>query len=251
MDYLQQKNLREIEGLNQRGGPTLSFIDLIRAGTMSPELVAYCWTAIARGASFLTAAGPGGAGKSTVLANLLVLLPPHEEIVTVTDPQIVDDTIPSCFLAHEIGSGHWYGYLWGRQVAEFFGLMAGGSRIAGCLHADELDELVGILTTPPLEVPLDHVNLLDLILFIHVERGYRRRVVQLWESTDSGHRLAFAWDPETDTITQRGESILLPRLGATKADYELRLNQVNQILAEGEESFEGVRRGVLRAYAQQ
>ncbi|MEN6643844.1 MAG: hypothetical protein ABFE08_15520, partial [Armatimonadia bacterium] len=82
MDQLQSHNLREIEGLNQRGGRTLSFVDLIEAGTMTAELVAYCWTSIAHGASFLTAARPGGAGKSTVLANLLALLPPGEEITT-------------------------------------------------------------------------------------------------------------------------------------------------------------------------
>ena len=40
MDRLQRKNIGEIEGLNQRGGRTLSFVDLIRAGTMTPEMVA-------------------------------------------------------------------------------------------------------------------------------------------------------------------------------------------------------------------
>jgi len=42
MNPLQDKNLREIEGLNQRGGRTLSFVDLIAAGTMTAEMVAHC-----------------------------------------------------------------------------------------------------------------------------------------------------------------------------------------------------------------
>ena len=248
MNSLQRKNLREIEGLNQRGGRTLSFVDLIRAGTMTAEMVAHCWTAIAHGASFLTAARPGGAGKSTVLANLLALLPPNEEIVTVTDPTIADDNAPNCYLAHEIGSGHWYGYIWGRQVAEFLALMPQGSRIASCIHADCLDELREILLTPPLEVPQGHFNMLDLILFVHVKPGDQRRVVALHERVGNGHRLAFEWDEGLDAIVRRGPSELFDRLSASEAEYQQKLAVVQDILEAGDERLEAVMERVLEAY---
>lgn len=248
MDRIQRKNLREIEGLNQRGGRTLSFVDLIRAGTMSDELVAYCWTAIAHGASFLTAARPGGAGKSTVLANLLCLLPPNEEIVTVTDPDIVDDSVPNCYLAHEIGSGHWYGYIWASQVRDFMALMARGSRIASCLHADYLDETRSILTAPPLEVPLDHFSMLDLLLFVHVAPGNQRRVATAYESGPEGHQLVFEWDRDTDRLAHTRPSALLTRLGAQQTEYEGRLQTVRNIVREGDADFAVVRQKVLAEY---
>jgi hypothetical protein len=220
-------------------------VDLIHAGTMTAEMVAHCWAVIARGASFLTAARPGGAGKSTVLANLLCLLPPREEIVTVTDPTVVDDRAPKCHLAHEIGRGHWYGYIWGRDVADFLALTQRGDRIASCIHADTLPELRDILLSPPLQVPAQHFNLVDLILFVHVKPGDQRRVVTLWESTGDGHRLAFEWDESTDQIVRTGPSALLSRLGADEEDFEAKLEAVRQIVEEGDGGFEIVREKVL------
>ena len=246
MNSLERKNLAEIEGLNQRGGRTLSFVDLIRAGTLSVEMVAHCWAAIAHGASFLTAARPGGAGKSTVLANLLILLPPGEEIVTVTEARADGDT-PRCLLAHEIGSGHWYGYIWGRQVAEFLARMAAGKRVASCIHADTLDELRDILLAPPLEVPAAHLDLLDLILFVHVTTA-GRRVAALWERADRGHRLAFEWEAAGDRIVRNGPSPLLERLGAGEDGSERKLALVRDIMDEGEAEFAAVRARVLTGY---
>jgi energy-coupling factor transporter ATP-binding protein EcfA2 len=248
MDRLQHKNLQEIEGLNQRGGRTLSFVDLIACGTLSAELVAYCWAAIAHGASFLTAARPGGAGKSTILANLLCLLPPAEEIVTVTNPQLVAPEARRCWLAHEIGAGHWYGYIWGRQVPDFMGRTADGQRIASCLHADTLSEVHAALLKPPLSVPQEAFNALDLILFIHVTPGFRRRVVEVHESTVNGHRLVFSWDEATDRISQCGDSELLARLRVGAEEVAARLASIQEIIARGDERFETVRAQVLAAY---
>ena len=58
-------NDRQIEHLNQRGGRTLSIVDLVRAGTISVEMSAYAMRAIQQGASLLTGARPGGAGRRT------------------------------------------------------------------------------------------------------------------------------------------------------------------------------------------
>ena len=54
----------------------LSIVDLIQAGTMSVKMAAYAMRAMHQGASLLTAARPGGAGKTTLMAAILNFLPP-------------------------------------------------------------------------------------------------------------------------------------------------------------------------------
>lgn len=248
MNQLQLDNLHEIEALNQRGGRMLSFVDLIRAGTMSPEMVAHCWTAIAHGASFLTAARPGGAGKSTVLANLLALLPPDEQIITWRPDLPAPPAGPACYLAHEIGSGPWFGYIWGADVGSFLSLREGGHRVASCLHADSLGELRDILCHPPLAVSEACLHGLGMVLFIHLASGNRRRVAALHEATGSGHRLAFVLD-DHDCLVRQGPSELFPRVGADEAEYECLLQAVWRIVGMGESDLETVREHVLAAYA--
>ena len=143
---VEARNHRQIERLNQRGGRTLSIVDLIQAGTISVEMAGYAMRAMAEGASLLTGARPGGAGKTTLMAAILGLLPPGVPIITVDDSRVIREglrrlvTEPACYLAHEIGSGHWYGYIWGRDVADFFSMIDRGHRIASCLCS--LDDLI-------------------------------------------------------------------------------------------------------------
>ena len=210
---LEAHNYREIERLNQRGGRTLSTVDLIEDGTLSVELAAHLSEAVLDGASFLTAAGPGGVGKSTLLACLLNMLPPETRVVTVSDAPVISDPgrndpqSPECFLAHEIGSGHWFGYIWGEDVPAFFGLMDDARRIASCLHADTLEETRHVLVAR-LGVPEARFNEVDLVLFmVAVRHGGRilRRVSAAYERNDSAgeHRLICEWDAASDSFRGR------------------------------------------------
>ncbi len=247
---VERHNHEQIEALNQRGGRTLSIVDLIRAGTLSAEMAAYAMRAMAQGASLLTGARPGGAGKTTLMASLLHLLPPGARVVTVDHPGVIAEGLgrpaePECYLAHEIGSGHWYGYIWGRAVADFLALIQGPRRIASCLHADTIEELTAILCSPPLGVSREALGRVGLILFMHVRpgpRGVRRRVAAFHEADGcGGHRLIFRWDERSDaferTPGERDEPGLKPY-----ADFIARL------LEEGETEAEAVRRHVLAFY---
>ncbi len=193
---LEQHNLGEIEALNQRGGRTLSIVDLMSAGTITPEVAGYALWRIAHGASFLTGAVPGGAGKTTLLADLLGMLPPGERIVTTPDPSAVRDALAEpdrrgrCHLCHEIGSGMWYGYLWGKTVGEFFQLSAEGGRLAACLHADDPVQTRNILLTPTLGVSEEAFGRVGLLVFMAFDRGAHatRRVSSLWAADGSGRQ---------------------------------------------------------------
>jgi hypothetical protein len=265
---LEVHNLREIEGLSQRG-TTLSIVHLINANTLNVDMAAYSLYAIANGASFLTAARPGNAGKTTLLACLMTFLPPGIEIITTSSPSVVaeaegfmENREPRelCFLCHEIGSGHWYGYLWGEYVGQFFHLMNSGCRIASCIHADTLPELYDILVSGELGVSEGDFSQLGLILFMHIERRlmeYRRRVIRFYESSGAGgHNLLFAWEPKADTFEQLRESLLLKRvaiqrgLSIDEAKEELQRCKtfVENLMRSGETDFRWVREQVVKFY---
>ena len=263
---LEEHNLREIEGLSQRGR-TLSLVDLIVANTLDVDMAAHSLYSMANGASFLTAARPGNAGKTTLMACLLTLLPPDVKIVTITDPRMLAEIHEDprrgnadklCLLCHEIGSGHWYGYLWGRYVGQLFHLMNGGHRIASCIHADTLAEMRSILISTELGVSEEDFDRLSLILFMKMERrptGHRRRVAAFYQSTgDVGENgPLFTWDAGSDAFEQNTD--LLPRGGAS-AQYEESLRQypvelqqcrlfIESLMDSGETDFRRVRERVV------
>ncbi len=224
MDF-EENNLYEIEGLSQRGR-TLSIVDLINANTIDIEMSAFCLYTILNGASFLTSARPGNAGKTTLMACLLTFLAPNVRIITTSSPSVVTEmhkvlngrkTDDLCVLCHEIGNGHWYGYLWGKYVGQLFNLMKYGCRIASCIHADTLEEIYKTLVSEELGVSEDDFNRLDLILFMrlmHDRMGYKRRVSALYESDKKArkHNLLFSWDERTDRFIKHSDSVLIKNI---------------------------------------
>lgn len=247
---IESHNHRQIEQLNQRGGRSLSIVDLVRTNTMSVQMAACAMRAMADGASLLTGARPGGAGKSTLLGALLGLLPPDVPLITVDSPQIIEEGFgrpasePACYLVHEIGSGHWYGYLWGKHVADYLSLIDGQRRIASCLHADTLEELTDILSSPPLSVAHETLGRLGLILFIHVVSGRtrNRRVVSFWESDGcGGHCPVFRWNKEHDEFA--------PEVALHDPETLVRYQAfIQRLVAEGDTEMDVVRRKVLAFY---
>lgn len=232
MSEIERENLIEIAGLSQRG-KTLSIVDLIEANTVPLQMAAYSLYVISHGASILTAAKPGNAGKTTLLACLLTFIPPGSRIVTISSPSVLrslKDDKPTYMLIHEIGSGPWYAYLWGRDVGEAFRMIRPGRYLASCIHADTLDELKRILISRELGVSPGDFAKLDLIYFMHMEggyfTGYRRRVAAMYEAFDDAtrHSLLFRWDRKGDRFLKEEDSDLIRRLavGSKKTDREVR-----------------------------
>jgi len=248
---LERGNLEQIEALNQRGGRTLSIIDLIRAGTISAEMAAYVGYGVSQGASVLTAANPGGAGKTALLAALLGFVPRDMRLVTVDSAEVVAKAeaklTPHCYLAHEIGAGHWYGYLWGPVVARYLSLASGPHMVASCLHADTIEELQADLASLPLGVSPSVLLGIDFVLFMRVDRGgageaggYRRRVAAVYQSNRSGgsHRRVFRWERERDAFECTGQF-------STAGEMLALARQLKSLAATGPLSLAGFRDAYL------
>ncbi len=243
-----EHNLREIEMLSQRGR-TLSIVDLLNANTLSVPMASHLLCMMADGASFLTSARPGNAGKTTLMACMLMFMPPDGHIETISEPSVISRSSSRahqgkvCYLCHEIGNGPWYGYLWGRDVGAYFQLLDENRTLAACIHADTLDEMRGVLLSDDLNVAETDFRQLDFVLFMHLEHHdgeYRRRVSTFLEATDEpsrqdeGYRPLFTWDRDSDTFRQNGDSVRLQALakarGRTPDQSQSRLSACESFL---------------------
>lgn len=261
MDW-ERENLRQIYALNQRGGRTLSIVDLMNAGTVSAEVAALCWLLVERGESFLTGAGPGGAGKTALMASLLAFLPRGEKVFTISDYSVIQAALagelpePYCLMPHEIGSGHWYGYIWGGAVRDFLDVCGPGRRCVSCLHADTVDEARDILRSCAAHEQA--INRVTLMLFICAEGGRLRRIHRLTAldfSLDGEMRVLYRWDRDEDRFAAEVDRRKVCRSLGTRygagpeklfAEWDARAAFLTQLQAEGVVEYENVRARVLQ-----
>ncbi|MBN1422456.1 MAG: hypothetical protein JXP34_27010 [Planctomycetes bacterium] len=243
MDSIEREidaHVREVERTNQRGGRMLSIVDLIERGTLDLELAAILAAEIARGASFLIGASPGGAGKTTVAGALLGFLPAGVPIVAAT-PGLAGRALRAssprtCFLAHEIGDGPYFAYLWGRDAAEFVELPAAGHIAVANLHADDPDEVFDQLCRacgarrPSLER--------FLMIFLRIEGTALRPVRRIDTVWGPGPERIAAWDPRRAAFRLEGSAP--PGADGFRALIE-------PLCREGIRAIGEVRRAVLRA----
>ena len=218
-ESILQAHINAINDCNQRGGRMLSLVDLIDAGTTDLSLAAYLAVAMRSGASLLVGARPGGAGKTAVMCALLNFLPNQTVICPVDSPAVLETGQHdphfgnTCYLAHEIGAGDYYAYVWGSEARAFFKLRAHGHIIASNLHADTLEETRDQLCREN-GVARAHLEAVTLKLYLRVERtngwAMQRRVSQVYESDGIRDRLIWFSDGP-GRFTRQGslESVLV------------------------------------------
>lgn len=250
MRDIELGNLQQIELLNQRGGRTLSIVDLMRAGTISADMAAFSFCAVRAGASLLTAARPGGAGKTTLMAAMLAFLPRGEELRTVGNgasrvPRGNSRHGRECLLCHEIGQGLYFGYLWGREAAAFFQANARGVRVASNLHADTIEDIYAELTRPEIAVAESDLARVGLVAFMAMRStgaGVVRRVSSLHAAADSRRRLLWEWDEAGDAFHWRGPGEPRDLLGCDGASaYDEALRLLSELRDSGPSDYAAVR----------
>jgi hypothetical protein len=243
------RHVRALRDCNQRGGRMLTLLDLLRAGTVDLPLAAYLAAVIRAGGSLLVGANPGGAGKTTVMVALLNFLPDETQIQPIEGPVVLrrglrDEAYGErCYLAHEIGDGYYYAYIWGEQARDFFELGGRGHIIASNLHADTLEETRTQLCAEN-GVDPEHLAAVELKLYLRMARGAawrtRRWLSHVYESSAAvTDRLIWSGDRPGD-FTRRAESaIVSPDEEGRYADLLTRLK------AKGAGTLDEVRRAVV------
>ncbi len=224
-----------------------SIVQLIRAGSLDARLSALLWMTLERRASILVAARPPSAGKTTTLTALLDFLAPQEQLLHLRgwnedfSFQGRADPHSTYLLCNEI-SPDLPEYLWGRDVTRMFGLLEDGYSLATTIHADTLEEVLRILTSPPLNVPPASLSRVALVLFLRVERaegGFRRGLSAAYfipPRSRNGRLSAIqlaARDPETWTLQhtyQGAEAHLAGWLGLPMTTFRLELSERERFL---------------------
>lgn len=217
----------------------LSIVDLIEAGTLTPDQAAYALAAIGRGASFMVGAVPGGAGKTTVMGALLNLVPTGARLVPADSGSAVVSGLGQaadrrCYICHEIGPGPYYAYLWGEPLRHYFALADAGHMLATNLHADTCEEAHDQICRRN-GVPEDRFRRMNLIFFLSVERHgrqIRRRIGSIWESDGANNHVRVSESAASSLVT--AESFCEARA------------MIERLLASGARHIDAVRAWLVR-----
>lgn len=209
----------------------LSIVQIMQSGTMPPRLAAAFWLGLERGASFVFAAHPPGAGKTTILTALVALAPP-DTVAYFTrgwgetfDLPPASDRYPTYLMVNEI-SDHLPVYSWGPYVVRIFELLGEGYSLCTTMHADTVEEVIEQLAGE-VGVPREHLARLAFVVPLAVAlrdgRTLRRvREVALLSAAEGSpavQRIA-RWDQRRDAFSalesKTERAALARRLGLTQ-----------------------------------
>ena len=230
----------------------LSIVQIMQAGTLPPRMAAAFWLGIEHGASFVFAAEPPGAGKTTILTALLPFAR-EETLVYFTrgwgetfDLPPPSDDHATYIMVNEM-SDHLPVYSWGPYVVKSFELLAEGYSLATTLHAETVEEVIEQLVEDNDAAP-EHVARLEFVVPMVIEtrdgQTLRRvRDVGLLSNGAGGveiERLA-EWNAKADTFSVLEEpssrEALAERLGMPLDAFESGLAEreafLQRLLDEG------------------
>jgi hypothetical protein len=241
----------------------LSIVEIIEAGTLPPRLAAAFWLGMERGASFVFAAHPPGAGKTALLTAILPFAP-RDSLGYFTrgwgetfDVPPCDDNLPTYLLVNEM-SDDLPVYSWGPYVVRIFEFVAEGYTLGTTMHADTADEVAEILEEE-VGVPAPHLARLTFVVpLVFSYRGRRplRRVLEatLFDLHDEDlvlQQLA-TWDKATDSFSVLESSEALSALAARlrleedalTGELDHREAFLTRLLNEGVSSIEAVQEAI-------
>ena len=212
----------------------LTVLELVRNGSMSAEMASTLWAAMDDRASFIVAAGPRQAGKSTTTEAILDFLPgsvPRHDLTGDKAQMAALAASPDGgYLVVSEFSDHTPRYLRGEQVVQVFDTADRGFSIAGTLHADTPEQTFWELGS---HGPISDSQLgsIGYLVFLGV-RGWPedpvRWVSSIWEVDDveSGAprgRLLCRWDSAAARFVWENEAVGLSASASLREDRAARI----------------------------
>ena len=163
-------------------------VDLVRWNTFSADQMAYFWLAIQNNKSLVFAGGTGS-GKTSSMNAVSFFVPPRSKVVTIEDTREIDlphenwiqSVTRSGLTADGRGEVSMYNLLESalrqrpeylivgeirteeRVALTFFQAMSTGHTAYTTLHADSIETVISRLQNPPLNVPVQMLQDLDII----------------------------------------------------------------------------------------
>ncbi|NLI73460.1 MAG: type II/IV secretion system ATPase subunit [Euryarchaeota archaeon] len=215
----------------------ISPIQLIKWGTLSPELVAYIWLCLENKMNIILA-GETASGKTTTLNALLCFIDHRGKIYSVEDtPEVKppqrgwqrcvtreagpEDARVTMFdlLRAALRSRPDYiviGEIRGEEGRVAFQCMQTGIPVLSTFHASSASKFIQRMTGQPINIPMSFIDNVNVIIFqsaVNVNRRFLRRVTGVEEfigySKEEGGvltRNVFKWDSAADKLYFRGNN---------------------------------------------
>lgn len=217
--------------------------DMIKLGTSDIKMMAYLWYLIEQGRSMLISGGTA-TGKTSLLNVLSLFIKPQMKIVSIEDtaelrlphphwvPEVAREAISEAggavdmyeLLRESLRQRPDYiivGEVRGKEAYVLFQQMAVGHPGLSTIHAENVPKLIDRLTTPPISLPANLIQNLDILIFLkRVKRGntYIRKISTVFEvlgydrknNTPIINRI-FEWDSKTDKFKTVHSSKLLKK----------------------------------------
>lgn len=233
-------------------------VDLINWGTFSSEQMAYLWLCIENNKSLIYAGGTAS-GKTSSLNAVSLFIPEKAKIITLEDtrelklPHVnwIPGVTRDSFTADERGAVDMYdllkaalrqrpeyllvGEVRGHEALTLFQAMSTGHTTFSTMHADSVSSAIHRLENPPISVPRNMIQALD-IMSIQAQtysQGRRvRRNIKLVEITDIDPHTrnirtsdVYTWDSTSDFFRKTGESKALEEIKMRRGWNDTKLSR--------------------------
>ncbi len=224
----------------------LTPIDMLNYGTINATALAYLWMTVENGKSVLIG-GSTASGKTTLLNVLSLFIKPNKKIISIEDtpelrlphphwvPEVARTAISDTegkkmgevdmfdLLKESLRQRPDYiivGEVRGKEAYVLFQQMASGHPGMSTIHADSISKLVDRLTTPPISLPGNLIQNLDVLIFSDTTSFKSKNVRKIdtimeivgYENGAPVGNVVFKWDPVKNYLRVAGKSALLKKI---------------------------------------